>query len=301
MTAERMYSSVEDAVRDLYGNSVRVQTKRPVSGGDANDSSLITLSDGSRIFIKENSAGRSSFFAAEAQGLSAISMTRTISTPALICRGCDRQRGRSFLMLEYLEGRTKIPDYWEVFARELAEMHRADTGRFVTGGKYGFLNDNFIGAGEQKNDPRDSWVSFFAECRLEPQFDKASRYFSPTEKARILNLMDRLGDYLTEPAHPSLLHGDLWGGNFVTGNDGKAWLIDPAVYVGHAEADIAMTELFGGFSPQFYDAYGQEGDLDPGYEDRRDLYNLYHLVNHLNLFGGGYHSSVMRIVTRYSG
>ena len=119
-------------------------------------------------------------------------------------------------------------------------------------------------------------------------------------RKRITRLLDRLEDFLVEPAHPFLLHGDLWSGNYITGNDGQAWLIDPAVYVGHAEADLAMTELFGGFAPAFYSAYGQVNPLQPGYEQRRDLYNLYHLLNHLNLFGGGYLSAVLRILNRYS-
>ena len=113
------------------------------------------------------------------------------------------------------------------------------------------------------------------------------------------SLLDHLDRYLTEPAFPSLLHGDLWGGNYVRGPEGSACLIDPAVSVGHAEADLAMTELFGGFAPAFYDAYRGENEIRPGYSDRRDLYNLYHLLNHLNLFGGSYYSAVMRIVKRY--
>ena len=115
------------------------------------------------------------------------------------------------------------------------------------------------------------------------------------------HLLDHLDRYLTEPSFPSLLHGDLWGGNFVTGPDGYAWLIDPAVYVGHAEADLAMTELFGGFSPLFYDEYKAAYDILPGYADRRDLYNLYHMLNHLNLFGRGYLPEVLWILNRYVG
>ena len=108
-----------------------------------------------------------------------------------------------------------------------------------------------------------------------------------------------MDELLVEPEQPSLLHGDLWSGNVITGNDGKAWLIDPAVYVGHAEADLAMTELFGGFPPAFYDAYKEAAKLQPGYAKRRDLYNLYHLLNHLNMFGRSYYPSVMRIVNSY--
>ena len=113
-------------------------------------------------------------------------------------------------------------------------------------------------------------------------------------------LLSRLGELLREPIHPSLLHGDLWAGNYITGNDGEAWLIDPAVYVGHHEADLAMSELFGGFPREFYDAYRSLFSLESGYEERKDLYNLYHLLNHLNLFGGSYYYPVIRILHRFS-
>ena len=142
-------------------------------------------------------------------------------------------------------------------------------------------------------------MDFFRDCRLIPQMEMAGRYFDSSHRADFRRLLDRLPDLLPEPKAPSLLHGDLWSGNFITGTDGRAWLIDPAVYVGHAEADLAMTELFGGFSDRFYAAYREVSPLDPGYRERRDLYNLYHLLNHLNLFGAGYLSSVMEIVRRY--
>ena len=112
-------------------------------------------------------------------------------------------------------------------------------------------------------------------------------------------ILDHLDQWLTEPAYPSLLHGDLWGGNYITGEDGQAWLIDPAVYVGNREADLAMTELFGGFSSSFYEAYRETAPLDPGYAERRNLYHLYHLLNHLNLFGPAYLASVRSIIRSY--
>ena len=113
--------------------------------------------------------------------------------------------------------------------------------------------------------------------------------------------MAHLDRFLEEPERPSLVHGDLWSGNMITGNDGKGWLIDPAVYYGHPEVDIAMTELFGGFPRAFYEAYEDTGMLQPGYGDRRDLYNLYQLLNHLNMFGRGYLPEVRRILKRYAG
>ena len=113
-------------------------------------------------------------------------------------------------------------------------------------------------------------------------------------------LLDHLEAYLPEPGFPSLLHGDLWGGNYIVGNDGEAWLIDPAAYVGHYEADLAMTELFGGFPQRFYHAYSEVNPIDAGYGERRDLYNLYHLLNHLNLFGGSYFGAVRRVLHAYT-
>ena len=146
----------------------------------------------------------------------------------------------------------------------------------------------------------DSWPEFFAECRLRPQFERASSWFDNGTRRKIDTLLEHLDLYLPETVRPSLLHGDLWAGNYMVDDRGHPWLIDPAVYVGDAEADIAMTELFGGFAPAFYDAYKEAGLMRPGYADRRDLYNLYHLLNHLNLFGGGYYGAVMRIVRRYT-
>ena len=296
-----VFPSIQEAIQALFGADCRIAGRSAVAGGDANDAYLLTLTDGQRVFLKENTLARAAFFEAEAEGLSAIAQTGTIRTPALYGRGTDARTGRSFLLMEYIAGAGQIPDFWEVFAAQLAALHRADTSAFVPGGTYGFLRDNFIGAGEQENAPADSWIRFFAERRLEPQIRKASVYFDAGERRVFLRLLDRLEELLAEPSHPSLLHGDLWVGNFVTGSDGRAWLIDPAVYVGHAEADIAMTELFGGFSPRFYAACRQEGDLDEGYADRRDLYNLYHLLNHLNLFGAGYYSAVMRTARHYAG
>jgi fructosamine-3-kinase len=127
----------------------------------------------------------------------------------------------------------------------------------------------------------------------------ADDYFTADDRRKIIRLLDHLDRYLTEPARPALVHGDLWSGNMIVGNDGKGWLIDPAVYFGHPEADLAMTELFGGFSARFYAGYREAFPPAYGYEDRRDLYNLYHLLNHLNLFGGGYLYSVKSVISRY--
>ncbi len=267
----------------------------PVSGGDINDAYRLTLSDGRSVFMKANRSASPAFFQAEADGLEAIRDVGAIRVPGVIACGHDDSVG-SYLLLEWIESKGRERNFWEAFGHNLAAMHRANSS-----GGFGWKADNFIGARPQINTPHDNWVAFYRDCRLAPQFRDARHCFDADMKRRFARLLDRLDEYLPEPLHPSLLHGDLWAGNFITGSDGHAWLIDPAVYVGHAEADIAMTELFGGFHTDFYAAYSEVNPLQPGYADRSDLYNLYHLLNHLNLFGAGYLGSVQRIVRRYAG
>lgn len=295
------FTSLKQALSEFYGKEVKIVQSRRIAGGDINDAYGLELSDGTRLFMKSNAKQNQSFFTAEAAGLYAIAQTGVIRTPHLLCSGTDADRGGiSFLLMEVIESGHRAADYWETFAHQLAALHQASTADLVPGGSYGFAQDNYIGARQQVNTPYDHWISFFRDCRLAPQFTDAASYFTEADRKRIGSLLDHLEDFLVEPEHPSLLHGDLWSGNVMTGNDGKAWLIDPAVYVGHPEADLAMTELFGGFPSAFYAAYREAFPMQDGYEGRRDLYNLYQLLNHLNLFGASYLSSVRRIVEKYS-
>lgn len=292
--------SLEQALFSIFGDDVRIVKKSPIGGGDINEAYGLELTNGAYVFMKMNRKENISFFTAEAAGLNAIAEAKAIGTPQILSYGTDEDKGgSSFLLLEYVEGKSRVKNYWEMLGHQLAALHRAPVDDFVIDGKYGFVSDNYIGRTRQVNTPKESWVDFFRECRLKPQFKRAGQYFSTEEMRQIDRLLERLDEFLVEPEQPSLLHGDLWSGNVITGNDGRAWLIDPAVYVGHAEADIAMTELFGGFSRPFYTAYRESGLLQPGYEKRRDLYNLYHLLNHLNMFGMSYLSSVKRIVQEY--
>lgn len=299
-TTPQQFSSLENALALLFGNDIKIIRTDRVAGGDINQAYRLTLTDGTYIFMKANAKENAAFFTAEAAGLNAIAHTKSIGTPRILGSGTDNDKGCSFLLLEFITAKNRVSNYWEIFAQELAAMHRAETADFVTEGIYGFYHNNYIGAKNQTNAVHNSWITFFRDCRLKPQFECAAAYFDKNDSKNIERLLERIEDILVEPEHPSLLHGDLWSGNVITGNDGKAWLIDPAVYVGHAEADIAMTELFGGFPPVFYDAYRKAASLQPGYDRRRDLYNLYHLLNHLNLFGRTYLSSVKRVVEKYS-
>ena len=284
-------TSLLEAIRSIYGEGVTVTSRRTISGGDINDAHELRLSNGEHIFVKSNRVSNLAFFTAEMMGLAAIRETKAIGTPEVLAYGTDDGIG-AFLLLSYIEAGARIPDYWETFGRELAMMHQVPQESF------GFSEDNFIGATPQKNDRRATFLEFFRDCRLTPQFQMADHYFSSADRKQAQKLLDHMDRFYIEPSHPSLVHGDLWSGNHMTGTDGKAWLIDPAVYVGHPEADLAMTELFGRCPQAFYDAYAETAPLQPGYEERRDFYNLYQLLNHLNLFGTSYLSSVRRILSQ---
>ena len=302
-------NSIDEAITTLFGADIRVDSSRPIYGGDINESFCISLSDGSAVFMKCNALKNLSFFEAEAKGLEALQETGTIGVPKALAIGAVRKYRKSFLLMDYLEAAPKIPGYFEVFGRELAALHRADCSRFVTEGRqpeenavsFGFTSDNYIGASPQKNTPKENWLTFFRDCRLLPQMKMADRYLDSRMRKQCGRLLEHLDSYLTEPEFPSLIHGDLWSGNAVCGPDGKAWILDPAVYVGHFEAELAMTELFGRYPASFYEAYHEVNRIDSGYEGRKDLYNLYHLFNHLNLFGGSYKGSVQRILDKYVG
>ena len=292
------YGSLKEALSGIYGEEVRITDRRAVRGGDANEAYRLFLSNGESLFLKANSIERADFFRAEEEGIAAIRSTGAIRVPHIYAMGTDD--GCSFLLMEYIDSAGPMEGFWEKLGADLARMHKADTAAFVKSGRFGFEKDNYIGAGYQKNAAGDSFIEFFAECRLREQFKLAEKYFDDGMVGKINRLLDGLDRYLIEPESPALLHGDLWSGNFLSDDKGLPMLIDPAVYVGCNEADIAMTELFGGFDRRFYVSYFEFAGMVPGYDDRRDLYNLYHLLNHLNLFGSGYLYEAVRIIDRYS-
>ena len=290
--------SLEEAIEKLRGEGVRVTKRLPVFGGDINRAYELTLSDGSVIFMKANTRQKRGIFEGEAESPDFIRQTGTVRSPQVFAIGTDG--GLSFLLMEYIPAGRGTRSSSEELGLGLARMHRANTAAFVSGGKYGALHDHLLGSGMQDNTPMDSWAAFFRECRLRPQFERADAYFDSAERKRIGIFLGKLDQYLPEPERPSLLHGDLWAGNYMVDDQDHPWLIDPAAYVGHAETDLALTELFGGFDRSFYDAYWSEAGFDPGYRERRDIYNLYHLVKHLNLFGTGYLYSVLSVIRKYT-
>ncbi len=238
-----------------------------VSGGCIHRCYRATL-DGRAVFVKLNEAQFADAFAAEADGLSAL-RAAGCTAPEPLAHGTNDEG--AYLLMEFLELRSRGD--FAALGRMLAGMHRLQASSF------GWRRDNYIGSTPQQNGACKSWAQFWRERRLAPQIALANRNGHALDAGNVCDLLEG------HQPEPSLLHGDLWGGNAAFLPNGAPVLFDPAVYYGDREADLAMTELFGGFPPEFYSAYGA---LPAGYETRKHLYNLYHLLNHLNLFGGGY-------------
>lgn len=266
----------------------------PVGGGDCNETWKLDAGQFS-FFLKINRSMQDGFFQAEAEGLAALAAVSEGPRVPLV-KGTAEVEGTGILVLEYIEPGRSSEALMERLGRELAGLHLNGTSEL-----YGFAHDNFIGLTPQVNTETADWRDFYLTCRIEPQVHAAVRsgYMGRSGRKKLESLMKALPSLLRIPEHPSLLHGDLWGGNFLAAAGHEPVLIDPAVYYGDREADIAMTELFGGFPAAFYRGYDSVFPLDPGYRFRRDLYNLYHLLNHLNMFGGGYLHSVMSITDAY--
>ena len=295
--------SLDEAVTEIFGSHVHIAGRHSVYGGDINQSFRLQLSDGSSLFLKCSRPENLSFFEAEAKGLEALRLADAVGVPKVLAAGTDPAQNHAFLLMEFLDAAPRIRGYWEIFGKELAALHLAGTKGLSgshDGLPFGFESDNYIGASPQKNTPKESWISFFRDCRLSPQIHMAGHYLDSRKRRQCTRLLDHLESWLEEPRRPSLIHGDLWSGNAGCGPDGKAWIFDPAAYVGHFEAELAMTELFGCNPPAFYEAYKEVNSFDSGYRDRRDLYNLYHLFNHLNLFGSAYLGAVAGSLDRYA-
>lgn len=274
--------------------STPVRACVPVGGGCIARACRLET-DAGRFFLKWGDAAVARTFRAEARGLRALrSAGSPLRVPEVRAAEEATAGGPGFLLLEWIEAGEKGPRFWERFGRGLAILHACTAERF------GFETDNFIGRTPQPNTPMAEWPAFFRVRRLEPQAERAraAGRWPRAWDAPFEALCARLDALLPRRPAPSLLHGDLWSGNFMVARDGAAVLIDPAVYFGHAETDLAMTELFGGFDPRFHDAYAEARPLDAGYAERRDVYNLYHLLNHLNLFGEGYAGSVAAVLRR---
>ncbi|GAB4508002.1 MAG: fructosamine kinase family protein [Sulfuricaulis sp.] len=280
------WAAIAKHISAVTGAPFTAESRYSVDGGCIN-SAAILQDNNRRYFVKLNDATRLSMFEAEAEGLKELAQTHSVRVPLPICSGTVDSS--AFLVLEHLELEGTGSRSLEQLGRELAQMHRATQKQF------GWYRDNTIGSTPQINTPCADWVEFWREHRLGFQLELAIQNGLHMMK-KGERLMSGLGDFFRSyrPA-PSVLHGDLWGGN-VGATGQQPVIFDPAVYYGDREADIAMTELFGGFSVRFYQAYQEAWPLDPGYKIRKTLYNLYHVLNHFNLFGGGYGSQAEHMI-----
>ncbi len=261
---------------------------RSVAGGSINQAYVVE-GDGRSYFVKLNAAGLGDMFAAEAEGLRELAAARAIRVPRVI--GWGECVGHAYLVLEYLplQGRGDARKLGE----QLAALHR------VCAERYGWWRDNTIGATPQDNTRTDDWVEFWRRRRLGYQLDLAARNgHGGRLQVRGERLLEELPALIGHAPPASLLHGDLWSGNQAYDGEGEPVIFDPAVYYGDRETDLAMTELFGAFPADFYAAYEDQYPLDPDYRVRKTVYNLYHVINHLNLFGRGYLAQTEDMIDR---
>jgi len=283
------WTAVAELIKVNTGFDCEALEASPVYGGDINQAWRLA-SGKQRFFVKTNKKELLSMFEAELAGLNAMRNSHSIRVPEVI--GCGLAEDFAFIVMEFLDFGGGVDD--SLFARQLAAMHQYSSQYF------GFEIDNTIGSTPQINTFNQDWIEFWRQYRLGYQLELA-------QKNRLDKGMIDRGEKLNEQVDqffstyqplPSLLHGDLWSGNQSSDKDGSPIIFDPACYYGDHEADLAMMELFGRPSQRFFDAYREVFAIDAGYSVRRDLYNLYHILNHANLFGGGYVASARNIIER---
>lgn len=279
--------SIQHTIQDSLNDSItRVKS---VHGGDINESAKIELESGDKLFVKWNNSAPDSMFSTEAKGLALLNDAGTnLKIPD------SKLQKNHFLVLEWIdEGGGKTNSAYD-FGVELARLHQNSSNSF------GLDHDNFIGRLPQSNQQHSNWPDFYAIERIEPQVKMGVELGKLTRSVLrdVQKLYAKLGSiFPTEK--PALLHGDLWSGNYMFTKSGNASIYDPAVYYGHREMEIAMTRLFGGFSANFYEGYNNEYPLEPGFDDRVNICNLYPILVHANLFGGSYSRQAENIINRY--
>ena len=281
-----IYNKIENWSND------QIERKVSVGGGCISLAERLDMHSGKSYFLK--SGMRNLIFVNEANGLWELAKPAVIRVPEVMLANED------FILMEYIPSGIRTADFFDSFGRQFARLHCYHTDCF------GFIEDNFIGASPQINNPTEeeahNWVSFYMNKRLLFQLQLAEKKGYATEKLRKgFHLLESKIETILSGGdeEPSLLHGDLWGGNYLSDEKGNAVLIDPAVYYGHREADLAMTKLFGGFTDEFYAAYHEELPLKEGADYRENIYTLYHIMNHLNLFGMSYYSQAERLLWGY--
>ncbi len=285
-------NEAEKILASHFNTNVKIEKSISVGGGSINNALRLETNIES-VFLKYNSAGRyPGMFEKEAKGLKLMRETRSVYVPEVI--GTGSAGDHAFIIMEFIHPGSKRHEFWQDFARKLAMMHKNSNKQF------GLDHDNYMGSLQQYNRYHESWYDFFILERLEPQLRLARNdgYMNKTHVEKFEQLYKELKN-LIPGEKPALVHGDLYSGNFVVTDNGTACILDPAVAYNHREVDIAMSTLFGVFGQEFYDAYDQEFPMEKGWEQRLDIYNLYPLLIHVNLFGMGYLSSVERIIRNF--
>lgn len=261
-----------------------------INGGCINSTARFRI-HGESYFIKWNNEFEfPKMLYKEKLGLDLLQKTNSIRVPRVIFE--ESICGYSILVLDYITVSNPSPSFWESFGIQLAKLHQNN------GNEFGLGYDNYIGSLIQNNKRNADWDTFFIEQRLIPQLDKASGLLTISDRIHFEGMFKELKSIFPK-MKPSLLHGDLWNGNFIVGSGDVPWLIDPAVYYGHPEMELAFTKLFGGFDPLFYKGYQSVNQLEKGFSSRVDIYNLYPLLVHVNLFGGGYLQQVRQIIKKF--
>ena len=290
-------SGAETALEQHTGSAVSLRHAGSIGGGCINPSARLESDRGENFFLKWNDAADANMFPAEADGLAALAQSRALRVPEVMGWGGESTRDDpGWLLLEYIPPGSPGPDYGHRLGAGLAALHDGRVAEGSAGGTaqpYGWHRDNFIGSLPQENGTADGWAAFWRDNRIEPQVRLArNRGFFAGGSGRVLeDLMVRMEEVLPSEAESGAapVHGDLWSGNYYPDSQGSPVLIDPAVYRGEGEVDLAMMELFGSFPSGFRESYGEARGIPPEYEVyRRDLYQLFYLLVHVNLFGGSY-------------
>ena len=264
---------------------------KTVGGGCINNAARLQTTEDA-YFLKWNSSSEKDLFEKEALGLTHLSTCTSMKIPKVLGKGIFQKH--SYLLLEWIESGHASSQFWKSFGMGLAKMHRKTSSCF------GLDHDNYIGRLHQSNKKHTSWVDFFVEERLVPQVKlaRSKRLIDESISLRFEQLYRKLPQLIPEEA-PALLHGDLWSGNFLADENEQPVLIDPAIHYGHRETELAFTTLFGGFDPSFYEHYKNEYPLEPGFEDRIDIHNLYPLLVHVNLFGTSYLPGIVQALRKH--
>jgi len=284
----KQWQSIISHIEQTTGRSFSLEQQQSLAGGSINSAFLLTGKNAQQYFVKTNRPGQRAMFEAEARSLQALASSNTLRVPKSVCFG--ENPAQSYIVLEYLEMNGQADQ--RLLGEQLAAMHR------VTAEQFGWEIDNTIGATFQPNPWTANWLDFWRDQRLGFQLQLAAKngYGGELQSLGEKLLLEMPKLFSGRQIKASMLHGDLWGGNVAGLQDGTPVIYDPAFYYGDREADLAMTYVFGGFTPDFYASYQNVLPLDDGFAVRKTFYNIYHIINHLNMFGGGYHGQAISML-----